>query len=96
MLPPNMESQPRADDELSSLLTDGLILWRYASAGRSDLWCMVFELPDGYYFVVDDDPEGPRPYLIHERHPDIDGLINRSEDVSGSLRRCGWTEVDVE
>ena len=91
-----MESQPRADNELSSLLSEGLILWRYASTGRSDLWCMVFELPDGYYFVVDDDPEGPRPYLIHERHPDIDGLINRSEDVSGSLRRCGWTEVDVE
>ena len=51
-----MESHPRADNELSSLLSDGLILWRYASAGRNDLWCMVFELPDGYYFVVDDDP----------------------------------------
>jgi hypothetical protein len=76
--------------------SDGVILWRFATRGRNDLWGMVFEMPDGFYFVVDDDPEGPRPYLLHERYHDIAGLMDRVEAVSGSLRRCGWTEIDVE
>jgi hypothetical protein len=65
-------------------------------AGRSDLWCLVFEIPNSFYFVVDDDPEGPRPSLLHERHPDIAGVMHRADIVKSSLLRCGWAEVDVE
>ncbi len=83
-------------DEFSSLIADGLILWRFSTPGRFDLWCLVFEFSDGFYLVVDDDPEGPRPYMMRERHPDIVGLINRIDTLKGSLRRNGWVEVDVE
>jgi hypothetical protein len=92
-----METSPRVPDgEYPNPIAKGLILWRFSSAGRSDLWCLVFEFPNALYFVIDDDPQGPRPYLIHERHHDIIGVMNRAEDVRGSLLRCGWTEVDVE
>ena len=84
------------DGESLDPISNGLILWRFSSEGRSDLWFMVFELPEGFYFVVDDDPEGPRPYVIHERHPDIIGLLDRAETLRCSLRRCGWEEIDVE
>jgi len=83
-------------DEFSGPTANGLILWRFSTAGRADLWCLVFELADGFHLVVDEDPEGPRPYLIHERHPDIAGLMNRAEIVKSSLSRCGWVDVDVE
>ena len=83
-------------DESPDLLSGGLILWRLSIAGHSDLWCMVFEFPDGFFCVVDDDPEGPRPYTVHEQHPDIVSLVNRAEALKGSLLQCGWAVVDVE
>jgi hypothetical protein len=90
----NPSSRP-ARDEFSNLMSEGFILWRFSSR-RFNLWCLAFELPDGYYLVVDDNPEGPQPYLIHERHADAIGVMNRAEALACSLRRCGWTEVDVE
>src|ERR1044072_7524139 len=47
-----------AQSEWSALIADGLILWRLSTPGQSDLWCLVFEHPDGFCFVLDDDPEG--------------------------------------
>jgi len=78
------------------LIPDGLILWRLSTLGQADLWCMVFELPDGLYFVVDDDPEGPQPCKVHEQHTDIVKLVERTEALKGSLIECGWLDVDVE
>jgi len=89
-------SSPAGRDELSDLLSGGLILWRLSMAGHSDLWCMVFEFPDGFFFVVDDDPEGPRPYNVHEQHPGIVSLVHRAEGLKGSLLQCGWAVVDVD
>ena len=88
-----MESHPRADNELSSLLSDGLILWRYASAGRNDLWCMVFELPDGYYFVVDDDPVVRRLVSVlfgHDGH-----AVDQAADGSEGLRLALGGDYDL-
>ena len=84
------------EDEFCELMLDGLILWRVSTAGQPDLWCFLFELPGGFYFVVDDDPQGTRPYKVHERYPDIVSLVNRAEALKASLLKCGWEEVDVE
>jgi hypothetical protein len=89
-----MESRSFGPDSANPI-ADGVILWRFSTAGRCDLWGMVFELRDGFHFVVDDDPKGPRPYLIHERYPDLAGLMSRADDLKSSLGRCGWQEVDV-
>jgi len=83
-------------DEYSGLIADGLILWRLTMPGRSDLWGLAFELLDGLFFVVDDDPDGPRPYPVHECHPDVISLVDRAEELRRSLCKCGWAEVDVE
>ena len=78
------------------LIPDGLILWCLSTPGQSDLWAMVFELEDGLYFVVDDDPEGPHPCKVHEHHADIVTLMDRAETLKGSLLGAGWVDVDVE
>ena len=90
-----MESRYSGQDSANPI-AEGVILWRFSTEGRCDLWGMVLEVRDGFYFVVDDDPQGPRPYLIHERYTDIAGLMNRAEDVKCSLSRCGWQELDVD
>jgi hypothetical protein len=72
------------------------MLWRLAMDGRSDLMGLVFELPDGLYFVVDDDPEGTRPYSVHERHDDVVSLVDRAEELRQSLCKCGWVEMDED
>ena len=87
-------SPPR--DEFSELLAEGLILWRLSTAGQSDLWCLVFEHPDGFCFVLDDDPEGTTPYTMCEQHTDIASLLHRAEALKCSLLEYGWAEVDVE
>ncbi len=91
----NQSSRP-SRDEFSNLISDGLVLWRLTMAGRTDLWGLAFELPDGLFFVVDDDPEGPRPYAVHERHPDVTSLVDRSDELKLSLCKCGWTEVETD
>ena len=82
--------------EFAELISDGLILWRLSTAGHSDLWCLVFEHPNGLCFVLDDDPEGTQPYRLREEHHDIVGLENRTEALKGALLQRGWAEVDVE
>jgi hypothetical protein len=91
----NSSSQP-SRNEYSHFVADGLILWRLSMAGRCDLWALAFELPDGLFFVVDDDPEGPRPYTVHEQHADVVSLVDRADDLKRSLSKCGWAEVDVD
>lgn len=91
----NSSSGP-ARDEFSRLIADGLILWRLSTTGQSDLWCLVFEHPDGFCFVLDDDPQGTKPYRVCEQHPDIISLVHRAEELKRSLLRCGWSDVDVE
>ncbi len=83
--------------EPSDLTSVGLILWHLSSSGQSsDLWCLVFEFSDGFYLVVDDNPEGFEPPRINERQPDIQALVHRAEELKRSLVRCGWTELDDE
>jgi hypothetical protein len=57
---------------------------------------MVFELPNGFYFVVDDNPEGPQPCKVCERHAHIVNVIDRAETLRGSLIESGWIDVDVD
>ncbi len=91
----NRSSRP-SRDEFSNLLWDGLILWRLTMTGRCDLWGLAFELAEGLFFVVDDNPEGPHPYKVHEKHRDVVSLVDRAEELKRSLCKCGWAEVDVE
>jgi hypothetical protein len=91
----NRSSKP-ARGELSELIADGLVLWRLSTAGQSDLWCMVFEHPASFCFVLDNDPQGTEPYKICEEHPDIIRLVHRAEALKCSLLECGWADVDVE
>jgi hypothetical protein len=82
--------------EFAELISGGLILWRLSTVGQSDLWCLVFEHPDGLCFILDNDPEGTQPCKGCEEHPDIVSLVNRAEALKGALLQCGWAEVDVE
>jgi len=87
---------PASQDASSNhLFPDGLILWHLSFPAQFDLWCLVFELPDGLYFMVDDDPQGPEPCKVQERHADIIGLMDRAEALKSSLLGCGWLDVDV-
>ena len=81
--------------EFADLIADGLILWRLSTAGRSDLWCVVFEQTNGLCFVLDDGPEGTQPYKLYGEHHDIVGLVNRTEALRSALLQCGWADVDV-
>ena len=83
-------------DEFSDLMLEGLILWRVTTPGQSDLWCMLFKVPEGFYFVVDDDPLGTKPYKVHEHHPDVVSLLDRAQALKRSLLKSGWTDIDVE
>ena len=85
-----------SSDSLSALLSDGLILWRLSTAERRDLWCFIFERHEGFYLVVDDDPNGTDPYQVHEQHPDIVSVAKRAEALRAFLVKCGWEDVDVE
>ncbi len=91
----NQSSRPPRD-EYSNLIANGLVLWRIRMEGRADRLGMVFELPEGLFFVVDDDPEGSTPYTVHEEHPDVISLVDRSEDLKQSLCKCGWVEVEED
>ena len=82
--------------EFSDLIADGLILWRLSTVGQSDLWCLVFAHPTGLCFVLDDDPEGTRPYKVCEEYADIVSLMSRAEALKELLVRCGWADVDVD
>ena len=82
--------------EFAELIAGGLILWRVSSDGQSDLWCLVFEHPNGLCFVLDDDPEGTHPYKVYGEHHDIASLVDRTESLKAALLGCGWAEVDVE
>ena len=86
----------RQRTESSELASGGLILWRLSTIGQPDLWCLVFDLPEGFRFVLEDDPEGNQPPRVTERHTDLVSLVNRAEMLKHSLLQCGWTEVDVE
>lgn len=81
--------------EVSELLRDGLILWRLAANGHADLWCLIFEVPEGYRLVLDDDPNGDRPFSVCERHDDVVSLLKGAESLKYCLLARGWREVDV-
>jgi hypothetical protein len=83
-------------DEFADLIADGLILWRLSSSGQSDLWCLVFEHPNGLCFALDDDSQGTQPCKVCGEHSDIVSLLNRTESLKAALLRSGWTEVDVD
>ena len=83
-------------DQFCDVIADGLILWRLSSPGQADLWCLLFDLPEGLYFVVDDDPQGTSAYKVHEHHPDIINLLDRAEALKRSFLQRGWADVDVE
>jgi hypothetical protein len=85
-----------SQDASSHLFREGVILWHLTFAGQSHLWCLVVELSDGLYFLVDDDPQGPKPSKVQEQHADIICLMDRAEALKSSLLGCGWLEVDVE
>jgi hypothetical protein len=82
--------------EFAELTADGVIFWHLSLSGQSDLWCLVFELSDGFYLVLDDDPTGTAAYTLSEQHVDIAGVVNRAERLKGSLLRCGWKDIDAE
>jgi hypothetical protein len=86
----------RQPTEFSELIAGGLILWRLSTSDQPDLWCLVFDLPEGLTFVLEDHPQGNQPSRITEQHTDIVTLVNRAEMLKHSLLRSGWTEVDVE
>jgi hypothetical protein len=86
----------RQPTEFSELIAGGLILWRLSTSDQPDLWCLVFDLPEGLTFVLEDHPQGSQPSRITEQHSDIVTLVNRAEMLKHSLLRSGWTEVDVE
>jgi hypothetical protein len=86
-------SAPR--DESCNLISGGLILWCVSMWGHADLWCVLFEGPEGFYFVVDEDPLAKKTYKVREEHPDIVSFLDRAEALKRSLLRCGWKEVDV-
>ena len=87
---------PTSGDALSALLSDGLILWRLTTPERRDLWCFIFERTEGFFLVVDDDPNGTDPYQVHEQHPDIVSVAKRADALRAFLVKCGWEDVDVE
>jgi hypothetical protein len=87
---------PTSGDSLSALLSDGLILWRLSTPERRDLWCFIFERNEGFYLVVDDDPNGTDPYQVHEQHSDIVSVAKRADALRAFLVKCGWEDVDVE
>lgn len=89
-------SSKTAGNDFSELTSDGLILWHLSFAGQSDLWCLIFELPDGFYLAVDDDPVGTESLALAEQHVDIVSVLNRSEALKGSLLRCGWMDVEID
>ena len=92
-----LNRSPRpAQSEWSALIANGLILWRLSTAGQSDLWCLVFEHPDGFCFVLDDDPEGTQPYLRCEHRADVVALVDRADMLKSALLDHGWVDVDVE
>jgi hypothetical protein len=82
--------------ESSVLSPDGLVLWRLSAAGQSDLWCLVFEFPDAFYFVLEDDPHGNQPPRVTERHTEIGTVLHRADVLKRALLRCGWTDTDVD
>ncbi len=92
----NGDRSSARDSEPSVLTSDGLILWHLSSPGPSHLWCLVFEFSDGFYLVLDDNPEGTDPPRLNERQNDILALVRRAEELKRSLLECGWTEHDVE
>jgi hypothetical protein len=92
----NRDSFRTSKDEPSIPTSDGLILWHLSTTGQADLWCLVFEFSDGFYLVLDDNPEGTDPPRLNERQKDITCVVHRAEELKRSLLRCGWTEHDVE
>lgn len=82
--------------EQSLGLGDGVILWRLTAEGRSDIWCVIFELGADWHLVLDDDPTGTKPYTLAEHHADIVAVAERAETLKLSLLRCAWKEIDVE
>jgi hypothetical protein len=92
-----MNRVPKAfASELAELTADGVIFWHLTFSGQSDLWCLVFELSDGFHLVLDDDPVGTAAYMLSEQHPDIAAVVTRAERLKGSFLRCGWKDIDVE
>lgn len=92
----NRDSAHPRQGEPSVPTSDGLILWHLSATGQSDLWCLVFEFSDGFYLVLDDNPEGTEPPRLNERQADIQAVVDRADQLRRSLLRCGWTEHDVE
>jgi hypothetical protein len=82
--------------EPSDVTSGGLILWHLSADDHSNLWCMAFEFSDGFYLVLDDNPEGFEPPRINEWQPDIHALVQRADELRRSLLRCGWAEIDDE
>jgi hypothetical protein len=75
------------DASSNHLFREGVILWHLS---------LVVELSDGLYFIVDDDPQGPKPSKVQEQYADIICLMDRADALKSSLLGCGWLEVDVE
>jgi hypothetical protein len=77
-------------------MSEGVILWHLSTSEKSHLWCVAFELPDCFWFVLDDDPFGTKPFKVAEQHRDIISIVDHAEGLKRSLMRVGWAEVDVE
>jgi len=73
-----------------------LVLWRLSATGQADLWCLVFDVVDALYFVLEDDPHGTEPPRVTERHLDLNTLVDRADELKRSLLRCGWTDAEDE
>jgi hypothetical protein len=82
--------------ELSRVAENGVVLWRMSNAGHQSLWCLVFDFPDGFHLVLDDDPAGDEPSVVVERHSDIVAVVDRADSWRTGFRKCGWSETDVE
>ena len=81
--------------ETSQLAAGGLVLWQVATKGKN-LWCLVFDLTDGFHIVLDTDPYSKKPVALVEHHDDIVSAVNRATAWKARFVALGWTEVDVE
>ena len=77
----NHTSQPERT-ESSELASGGLILWRLSTIGQPELWCLVFDLPEGFSFVLEDDPEGNQPPSSSRRRRRIRPRVSNSSFTS--------------
>ena len=89
-------SSSRGSDRTPRVAADGLVLWRVYTPKQESLWCLVFDLSDGFHLVIDSDPFSGHPPTLVEHHPDIIEVVNRAAWWLAYFQQRGCGEVDVD